>query len=155
MLKEFMVHRLLPQQERGGHVHGLDPLRAAVVVLCVCHRYSIRLTDAEGFRLCAALCLPQRKKEDFTNYWANFSQDVPFLRRYVLFFYSPPQIPKYNIRDLSIESCCVSLLLKELTLLQFARKIGLTDKCCEKNWKPQLDSGPAFEAHPQRNHQAL
>lgn len=90
MLKEFMVHRLLPQQEHGGHVHGLDPLRAAVVMLSVCQLHRITLKEAERFRLCAALCLPQMKKEDFTNYWADFSQEVPFLRVYVLVFLFPP-----------------------------------------------------------------
>lgn len=90
MLKEFMVHRLLPQQEHGGLVYGLDPLRAAVVMLSVCQFYSIRLKDAECFRLCAALCLPQMTKEDFTNYWADFSQEVPFLKGYVLVFFISP-----------------------------------------------------------------
>lgn len=89
MLKEFMVHRLLLQQEHGGHV-WLDPLRAAVVMRSVCQFYSIRLKDAECFRLCAALCLPQMEKEDFTNYWADFLQEVPFLRVYVLVFLFPP-----------------------------------------------------------------
>lgn len=83
-----MVHRLLPQQDHGGHVHWLDPLRAAVVVLSVCQSYRISLKDAEHFRLCAALCLPQMEKEDFTNYWADFSREVPVLSGYVLVFYS-------------------------------------------------------------------
>ncbi|TNM97226.1 hypothetical protein fugu_015382 [Takifugu bimaculatus] len=80
MLKELMVHGLLPQQEHGGLVYGLDPLRAAVVMWSVCQGYSIGLKDTECFRLCAALCLPQMTKEDFTNYWADFSREVPFLR---------------------------------------------------------------------------
>lgn len=88
MLKEFMVHWLLPQQEHGGHLQGLDPLRAAVVMLSVCQhsQFNIKLKEAECFRLCAALCLPQIKKEDFTNYWADFSREVPFLSGYVLGF---------------------------------------------------------------------
>lgn len=151
MLKEFMVHRFLPQQEHEGHVHGLDPLRAAVVVLSVCQSYGIRQKDNELFRLCAALCLPQMEKEDFTNYWADFSREVPFLRRYVLVFLPPPTNTKIQHSRLQYRV----LLLKELTLLQFARKIGLADKCGEKNRKPRLDSGSAFEAPPQWNHQAL
>lgn len=92
MLKEFMLDRLLPQQEQGGHVYGLNLLRAAVIMLSVCQYYKIRLKDDQCFRLCAALCLPQMKKEDFTDYWAQFLREVSFLGVYVLFF--PPRNTK-------------------------------------------------------------
>lgn len=82
LLKDFMAAKMICQQD-GGDVYGLDHLRAAVIMLSVCQFYKLHLKDPECYHLCAALCLPQMKKEDFLNYWADFSQEVPFLRVYV------------------------------------------------------------------------
>lgn len=88
MLKKFMADKVFPQQEDGGHAYGLDPLRAAVIVLSVCRHYKIFMKDSECYHLCNALCLPQMTKEDFLNYWAVFLREVSFLTVYVLnFFY--------------------------------------------------------------------
>lgn len=85
-----MVAKIFGQQQDGGRVYGLDRLRAAVIMLSVCQFYELKLKDYQRFQLCAALCLPQMTKEDFLNYWTDFSQEVPFLRRYVFhsFFFS-------------------------------------------------------------------
>lgn len=87
LLKDFMDQKLICQQQGGGDVYGLDPLRAAVVMLSVCQSYKLNLKDPECYHLCAALRLPQMKKEDFLKYWADFSQEVPFLRLYVFYIY--------------------------------------------------------------------
>lgn len=79
LLKDF-VAKMISQQKDGGDVYGLDRLRAAVIILSVCQSYKLHLKDPEYYHLCAALCLPQMKKEDFLNYWADFLQEVPFLR---------------------------------------------------------------------------
>lgn len=57
-----------------------DTMRAAVIMLSVCKQYSIRLKAGEEAELCSALCLPKLKKEEFLDYWADFFQDVPFLK---------------------------------------------------------------------------
>lgn len=83
MLKEFMLTNLIPQRREGDAkmLYLQDPMRAAVIMLSVCKQHSIRLSDAEEYRLCTALCLPNRSKEDFFKYWTDFSQDVPFLKK--------------------------------------------------------------------------
>lgn len=84
MLKEFMLYNLIPQllKKGKGRMHYTeDPVRAAVIMLSVCKEYSIRLDDAECFRLCTQLCLPNLQKEDFNKYWTDLFQDVPFLRK--------------------------------------------------------------------------
>lgn len=111
MLKKFMADKVFPQQEDGGHAYGLDPLRAAVIVLSVCRYYKIATKDSECYHLCNALCLPQMAKEDFLNYWADFLQDVSFLKVYVLKFF--PEIPEYSIHDyrlcLAVCICCSNI----------------------------------------------
>lgn len=82
MLKEFMLYKLIPhllKEGEGRMLYSEDPVRAAVIMLSVCKEYNIRLDDAECFRLCAQLCLPEHQKEDFIRYWTDFFQDVPFL----------------------------------------------------------------------------
>ncbi|KAM6966144.1 LOW QUALITY PROTEIN: E3 ubiquitin-protein ligase rnf213-alpha-like [Tautogolabrus adspersus] len=83
MLKDFMLENVIPQVSKDGdkkmlYIH--DPMRAAVIMLCVCRQYGIRLSPAELNRLCTALCLPKLNKEEFLQYWADFSQDVPILK---------------------------------------------------------------------------
>lgn len=93
-----MATKIFGQQQDGGHVYGLDRLRAAVIMLSVCESYQLKLKDRQHYQLCAALCLPQMTKEDFLNYWADFSQEVPFLRRYVFHsFFFLPEIPENSI----------------------------------------------------------
>lgn len=79
-----MLTNLIPQLLKEGDVKMLymqDPMRAAVIMLSVCKQHSIKLDGAEQYRLCTALCLPKLKKEDFIKYWADFSQDVHFLKK--------------------------------------------------------------------------
>ncbi|XP_040919421.1 E3 ubiquitin-protein ligase rnf213-alpha isoform X2 [Toxotes jaculatrix] len=83
MLKEFMLTNIIPQLLRDGDgkmPYIQDRLRAAVIVLCVCKQYVIVLPDAELRRLCTALCLPKLNKEDFLQYWADFSKDASVLK---------------------------------------------------------------------------
>ncbi|XP_070836494.1 E3 ubiquitin-protein ligase rnf213-alpha [Chaetodon trifascialis] len=83
MLKEFMLTKVIPQLLKDGEgmvLYVQDPLKAAVIMLCVHRQYGIRLNDGELHRLCTALCLPKLSKEDFSEYWANFSQDVSVLK---------------------------------------------------------------------------
>lgn len=83
MLKKFMAEKFFPQQEDGQRAYGLDPLRAAVIMLSVCQHYKISMKDVECFCLCNALCLPPMTKEDFLTYWAGFLREVSFLTVYV------------------------------------------------------------------------
>lgn len=80
-----MLYKLIPQLQKkvgeGRMLYTEDPVRAAVIMLSVCKEYSIRLEDAECFRLCTQLCLPNLQKEDFIKYWTDWFQDVPFLRK--------------------------------------------------------------------------
>ncbi|XP_034566958.1 E3 ubiquitin-protein ligase rnf213-alpha [Notolabrus celidotus] len=83
MLKDFMLENVIPQVSKEGDQKMLymqDPMRAAVIMLCVHTQYDIRLKDAELHGLCTALCLPNMHKEDFLRYWEDFSQDIPFLK---------------------------------------------------------------------------
>lgn len=84
MLKEFMLHNLLPQLLKNDEAKMLytnDTMKAAVIMLCVCKEYKMKLSDSENFQLCTHLCLPKLKKEEFTKYWTDFFPDVSFLRR--------------------------------------------------------------------------
>lgn len=83
MLKEFMLTNLIPQllpDEAGKMLYVQDVMRAAVIMLYVCKKHGIKLKDAELHRLCNALCLPKLSKDDFLQYWADFSKDVSFLK---------------------------------------------------------------------------
>ncbi|XP_034448201.1 E3 ubiquitin-protein ligase rnf213-alpha isoform X1 [Hippoglossus hippoglossus] len=83
MLKEFMLTSLVPQWLKDGdgkmlYIH--DPMRAAVIMLCVCKKHGIRLNESELYKLCTVLCLPKQSKEDFLQYWADLSKDVIILK---------------------------------------------------------------------------
>lgn len=83
MLKDFMLHNLLPQLLKPGEGkmrYTDDTMKAAVIMLSVCKEYDIRLSASECFNLCTQLCLPNLKKEEFTKYWTDFFPDVAFLR---------------------------------------------------------------------------
>ncbi|KAM7386926.1 hypothetical protein PAMA_009514 [Pampus argenteus] len=82
MLKQFMLTKMIPQLLKDGEGKSLyikDPMRAAVIMLCVNRQHQIRLDNAELHRLCTALCLPKKTKDDFLEYWTDFRQDVAVL----------------------------------------------------------------------------
>lgn len=85
MLKEFMLKNVIPQlQDRDGRSQYIqDPLRAAVIMLCVYRQHGFRLADAESNQLCNALCLPDLEQGQFLHYWTAFSRDVALLKRWV------------------------------------------------------------------------
>ncbi|KAG7242861.1 hypothetical protein INR49_018116 [Caranx melampygus] len=79
MLKQFMLTNVIPQLLKDGDGRSLyiqDPLRAAVIMLCVWRQYQFRLDHAELYRLCTVLCLPKLDKDEFLKYWVEFSHDV-------------------------------------------------------------------------------
>ncbi|XP_040012185.1 E3 ubiquitin-protein ligase rnf213-alpha isoform X2 [Xiphias gladius] len=83
MLKEFMLTNVVPQLVNHGDGKMLyiqDPMRAAVIMLCVWKQHGIRLHEAELHRLCTALCPPKLNKDGFLKYWADFSKDVSILK---------------------------------------------------------------------------
>ncbi|XP_068605931.1 E3 ubiquitin-protein ligase rnf213-alpha [Brachionichthys hirsutus] len=83
MLKEFMLTKVIPQLLKDGEGQMLyiqDPLKAAVIMLHVWRRQQFRLDNGELFRLCTVLCLPKMDKDNFFQYWAQFSQDVGGLK---------------------------------------------------------------------------
>lgn len=83
MLKDFMLTDLKPQllkEETKKMPYIQDTMRAAAIMLSVCKQYGIKLKEGEKAELCTALCLPKLKKDDFMKYWADFLQDVPFLK---------------------------------------------------------------------------
>ncbi|XP_038557039.1 E3 ubiquitin-protein ligase rnf213-alpha [Micropterus salmoides] len=83
MLKEFMLRNVIPQLLKDGDGKMLyiqDPMRAAVIMLCVWRQHGIKLNNTELHRLCNTLCLPKLPKDEFLQYWADFSQDVAVLQ---------------------------------------------------------------------------
>uniref|UniRef100_A0A3Q3IHL9 Uncharacterized protein n=1 Tax=Monopterus albus TaxID=43700 RepID=A0A3Q3IHL9_MONAL len=79
MLKEFMLNYVIPQLQKDGDgkSHYIqDPMRAAVIMLCVRKQHQLNLDKAELHRLCSALCLPKLDRDGFLQYWADFSQHV-------------------------------------------------------------------------------
>ncbi|CAL9693293.1 unnamed protein product [Knipowitschia caucasica] len=79
MLKEFMLLNMIPELLRNRdrkRLYVKDPLRAAVVMLCVCRRYNISLDPHELSQLCTTLCLPKLNQEEFMKYWEQFSHDA-------------------------------------------------------------------------------
>ncbi|XP_029293033.1 LOW QUALITY PROTEIN: E3 ubiquitin-protein ligase rnf213-alpha-like [Cottoperca gobio] len=82
MLKEFMLTKVIPQLKDGGGemLYIQDPMRAAVIMLCVWRQQRFNLDNGELHRLCSALCLPKRDKDEFLQYWTKFSQDVSILK---------------------------------------------------------------------------
>ncbi|XP_078017826.1 E3 ubiquitin-protein ligase rnf213-alpha isoform X1 [Epinephelus lanceolatus] len=83
MIKEFMLMNVIPQLVKDGDGKMLfiqDSMRAAVIMLYVCKHHGIRLNEGELHRLCTALCLPSLNKDEFLQYWADFTQDVSILK---------------------------------------------------------------------------
>ncbi|XP_042247797.1 E3 ubiquitin-protein ligase rnf213-alpha [Thunnus maccoyii] len=83
MLKQFMLTNVIPQLSKDGDGKSLyiqDPMRAGVIMLRVWVQHGIRMDDAELYRLCTTLCLPKKNKDDFLQYWKDFSLDVAILK---------------------------------------------------------------------------
>ncbi|XP_072299402.1 E3 ubiquitin-protein ligase rnf213-alpha-like [Eucyclogobius newberryi] len=83
MLKNFMLYKMIPQllqNQEGKNLYVQDPLRAAVIMLCVCSRYDILLDNGERSRLCIALSLPRSNQEDFVKYWEQFLLDATIFK---------------------------------------------------------------------------
>ncbi|XP_029913013.1 E3 ubiquitin-protein ligase rnf213-alpha-like [Myripristis murdjan] len=83
ILKEFMLENVIPQLlkegDRKSH-YVQDPMRAAVIMLYVWKQYGIKLDHQELNRLCNAFCLPKLSKDDFLQYWTDFSNTVSSLK---------------------------------------------------------------------------
>ncbi|XP_057717215.1 E3 ubiquitin-protein ligase rnf213-alpha-like isoform X2 [Corythoichthys intestinalis] len=80
VLKNFMEENVTPRLQEDGnggqnlYIH--DGLRAAVIVLLVSEKYSIKLDHAHAEQLCTELCLPKDPKDGFLQYWQDFSRDA-------------------------------------------------------------------------------
>lgn len=84
MLKEFMLTSVIPQLRKDGDGKMLyirDPMRAAVIMLCVWKQHRLKLDNGELHQLCTVLCLPKQDKDNFLQYWTEFSQDVAILKK--------------------------------------------------------------------------
>ena len=78
-----MLKNLIPQLLSNGDgkmPYIQDPMRAAVIMLCVCKQHCIKLNESELHRLCIALCLPKQPRDAFLQYWADFSRDISILK---------------------------------------------------------------------------
>ncbi|XP_038133385.1 E3 ubiquitin-protein ligase rnf213-alpha isoform X1 [Cyprinodon tularosa] len=82
ILKEFMLTYVIPQLRDGDgeSPYVQDPMKAALIMLHVWRSYGVKLENSELHRLCYALCLPKLEKEDFLQYWSDFSQDVSAIK---------------------------------------------------------------------------
>uniref|UniRef100_UPI003AABD3E1 E3 ubiquitin-protein ligase rnf213-alpha n=1 Tax=Centroberyx gerrardi TaxID=166262 RepID=UPI003AABD3E1 len=83
LVKEFMLANVIPQLLKDGDGKSLyikDPIRAAVIMICVWKRHAIKLDAGELHRLCNALSFPKQTKDDFLQYWKDFSCDVSSLK---------------------------------------------------------------------------
>ncbi|XP_057716646.1 E3 ubiquitin-protein ligase rnf213-alpha-like isoform X2 [Corythoichthys intestinalis] len=83
VLKNFMVKYVTPRLwgdgNGGERLYIKDRLRAAVIMLLVCVRYSIKLDSVHYYQLCAELCLPELDRDDFLRYWEGFCHDAELL----------------------------------------------------------------------------
>ncbi|CAL8311059.1 unnamed protein product [Arctogadus glacialis] len=84
LIKQFMLTKVIPQLEKDGDGKMVsfveDPMRAAVIMLHVCHLFNIKLSGTEHHRLCQALCFPKLNKEEFLQYWDKLSHSVSRLK---------------------------------------------------------------------------
>ena len=75
-MKQFMLEKVIPQLEERDGKRGIfieHPMRAAVIMLHVCHHCGIKLDEVELNGLCKALCFPKLNKEEFPQYWDKLS----------------------------------------------------------------------------------
>ncbi|XP_067087748.1 E3 ubiquitin-protein ligase rnf213-alpha-like [Osmerus mordax] len=83
LLKQFMLKSVIPQLQTEGDLKSdyvKDPLRAALIMLYVWKKYTLKMDSGELSRLCTALCLPKLPKEEFLQYWTDFAQSVSELK---------------------------------------------------------------------------
>lgn len=82
MLKDFMLTNVIQLLKNGDGkmLYVQDPMRAAVIMLFVWRQHKLKLDNGELHQLCNALCLPKQDKEDFLQYWTEFSQDVAIFK---------------------------------------------------------------------------
>ena len=78
MMKQFMLTKVIPKDGDGKIIE--DPMRAAVIMLHVCHHHGIKLKETEHHRLCQALVFPKLNKEEFLQYWDKLSLGVSRLK---------------------------------------------------------------------------
>ncbi|XP_029363545.1 E3 ubiquitin-protein ligase rnf213-alpha [Echeneis naucrates] len=78
MLKGFMLRNVTPELLKDGDGRALiqDPMRAALIMLCVWRQHQLKLSSSECHQLCTLLCLPKLGKEDFLQYWKDLSKDI-------------------------------------------------------------------------------
>ncbi|KAM9519265.1 E3 ubiquitin-protein ligase rnf213-alpha-like [Salvelinus alpinus] len=84
LLKQFILESVLPQLVKKGEGKSptiQDQMKAAVIVLYMCKHYEIQLDKAEIAGLCFALCLPNLPKDEFLQYWTDFTQPVVLLKK--------------------------------------------------------------------------
>ena len=79
-----MLKKVIPQLNRDRDCERSifieDPMRAAVIMLHVCHHCGIKLDEVELNELCKALCFPKLNKEEFLQYWDKLSLGVSHLK---------------------------------------------------------------------------
>ncbi|XP_019896923.2 E3 ubiquitin-protein ligase rnf213-alpha isoform X2 [Esox lucius] len=83
LLKHFMLESVVPQLLKEGNDKSAviqDPVKAAVIMMLVCKQHSIQLDQAEVAGLCKALCLPNLPRDEFLQYWMEFTQPIESLR---------------------------------------------------------------------------
>lgn len=100
-----MLADVIPQLLKDGDRKSRyiqDPLRAAAVMVYVWRQYRIRLENSELHQLCTALCLPKLEKDNFLQYWAEFSRDVSILRYLPNLFNNLGIIPSANLKVLTL-----------------------------------------------------
>ncbi|KAA8582604.1 hypothetical protein FQN60_003825 [Etheostoma spectabile] len=132
MLKDFMVTKVIPQLLKNGGgtmLYIQDPMRAAVIMLFLWRQQKLKLDNGELHRLCSALCLPKKDKEDFLQYWTEFSQDVAILK-------DLQELLMYLIRE--VKKLGMPRWILVLPLLHFLRG---TAKPFEKNTLGNLKYG--------------
>ncbi|XP_059932789.1 E3 ubiquitin-protein ligase rnf213-alpha-like isoform X2 [Gadus macrocephalus] len=92
LMKQFMFKKVIPQLEESDGKRGIfieHPMRAAVIMLHVCHHCGIKLDEVELNGLCKALCFPKLNKEEFLQYWDKLSlcfvKDLPELLVWLIY----------------------------------------------------------------------
>uniref|UniRef100_A0A3B1KA78 Uncharacterized protein n=1 Tax=Astyanax mexicanus TaxID=7994 RepID=A0A3B1KA78_ASTMX len=83
LLKNFMLKKVTPALQKDGSGNGdyiKDPLKAAIIMLYVWKQHNLKLDRAELNRLCSALCLPNRPKEEFLPYWTDIEKSFSCLK---------------------------------------------------------------------------
>ncbi|CDQ77482.1 unnamed protein product [Oncorhynchus mykiss] len=79
LLKEFMKENIVPQSQKSSEkVLISDPLKAGIIILLVYNKYGLKENIRDQLALlCQLLCLPRKPREDFLDYWTDFTKDLP------------------------------------------------------------------------------